>query len=82
MWLLLFFLWIILNGRITVELVIFGILIATGMRFFADRVIGFSWQTERRILKNLPVFGLYLLVLVWEIIKAAWTMMTTVFQAS
>jgi multicomponent Na+:H+ antiporter subunit E len=51
MWLLLFFLWIILNGRITVELVLFGILIATVMRFFADRVIGFSWQTERKKLK-------------------------------
>ena len=33
MWLFLFALWIVLNGRVTVELVIFGVVIASAVTF-------------------------------------------------
>ena len=81
MWLFLFFLWIILNGRITLELVIFGILIASAVCFVADRMLGYSYKTDLRILRNLPLFLLYILVLLWAVIQSAFTMAAMVYQA-
>ena len=75
MWLVLFLLWMILNGRITLELVLFGILIATAVSFFAYRVIGYPPATDLRVLRNFPLFFLYLIDLLYEILKAAFTVM-------
>ena len=41
MWVFLFALWIVLNGRVTIELVIFGVVIASAVTFFANRVTGY-----------------------------------------
>lgn len=81
MWLFLFLLWIVLNGRITVELVIFGAVIATAVAFFADRVIGYTFEIDKRILRNLPVFLLYVLNLIWEIIVSSFKMCGMVYSA-
>ena len=75
MWVFLFALWIVLNGRVTIELVIFGVVIASAVTFFANRVTGYSTSIERRILRNFPVFLLYILNLIWEIIKASASVM-------
>ena len=81
MWLLLFALWMILNGRITLELVLFGILIATAVTAFAYRVIGYPPSTDLRVWRNLPLLVLYLLDLILEILKSAFVIMGMVFSA-
>lgn len=81
MWLFLFLVWIILNGRITLELVIFGALIASAVFYFAYRVIGYSVTADHMILRNLPVLILYLLNLVREIIISAFTLVAMVYRA-
>ena len=81
MFLLFFILWIILNGKITVEIVIFGVLICAGVSFFAVQTIGYSLKTERFVLLNFPLLLWYILNLIYEIIKAALTVMTLIFQA-
>ena len=78
---LFFLLWIILNGRITPELWIFGILIAASVAFFAYKVMGYSPGNDLRVARNLPVFLLYILNLIREIIKAAISVMAMVFHA-
>ena len=81
MWLFLFLLWIILNVRITLELVIFGVIIASAVTLFACRVIGYASGTDLRVLRNLPVFILYALNLLWQIICSSATMAGMVFSA-
>ena len=81
MWLFLFALWIVLNGRVTLELVIFGVVIASAVTFFANRVIGYSTSIERRVLRNLPVFLMYIFNLIWEIIVSAFKMCGMVYRA-
>ena len=75
MFVIFFLLWIILNGRFTVELVFFGIAIAAAVYLFLCRVFGYSPKTDLRILKNLPWIFIYCLNLIWEIIKAAFAVM-------
>jgi multicomponent Na+:H+ antiporter subunit E len=81
MWLFLFALWIVLNGRVTVELVIFGVVIASAVTFFANRIIGYSSSIERRLIRNFPVFLIYILNLIWEIIVSAFKMCDMVYSA-
>ena len=81
MWVFLFALWIVLNGRVTIELVIFGVVIASAVTLFANRVTGYSVSIERRVLRNFPVFLLYIFNLIWEIIVSAFKMCAMVYRA-
>ena len=66
-----FLLWIILNGRVTLELVLLGILIAAAVFLFACTAFGYSLKRELDVLKNLPLIVLYLLNLMRESIVAS-----------
>lgn len=71
--LLFFVLWIILNGRVTLEIVLFGVGVTYVIYTFLVKVLGYPVRTELRIAKNLPIFILYILNLIWEIMKASVT---------
>ncbi len=70
---LLFFftLWIILNGRVTPEIILLGILTASAVFLFARSAFGYSLSAERLLFVNLPLAILYFLNLIREIILSA-----------
>ena len=68
---LMFVLWIILNGRITLEILLFGAGISALLSLFTWRIFGSSLANDRRILNRIPLFLVYALDLVWEILKAS-----------
>ena len=68
---LLFLFWIIFNGRVTPEILVFGALITGGILLFACKALGYSLSTEMKMYRNTPVFILYVLNLILEIVKAA-----------
>ena len=69
--LVLFFLvWVIFNGRLTLEIVVFGIVVACAMFAFVCRFMDYSLQKEFRFYKKIPAFAQYLYCLVKEIIAA------------
>ena len=72
MLLLFFLIWIILNGRVTAEIVIFGGLISALLFLFLGRIFGWNLRREGTLYRNLPVFLAYVLCLIPEIAKAAW----------
>ena len=69
--LMFFILWIILNGRITLEIVLFGIAIAAIFELFTIKVLGRRAESDIRIMRNLPLIIEYILVLIVEIVKAS-----------
>ena len=73
-----FLLWIILNGRFTLELALLGIVIAAAVFAFSHAVFGYSLVTETDILRNIPLMIVYILNLILEIIKAALAVMKVV----
>ena len=77
-----FLLWLILNGRITAELVLLGIPISALVLLLANRAVGYTFKTDIRIMRNLPVFFLYTLNLVAEILKASAAVMGVVLDPS
>ena len=81
MFLTVFILWIILNGRVTPELVILGLMISCLVMLFARRAVGYTLKTDLRMMRNIPVFLLYALILVREIVLASITVIKLVFSS-
>ena len=70
MLLLFFAVWLIFNGRITLEITLFGIAVSALMFAFVCKFMGHSLEKERRFYKKLPLYGRYVILLLREIIKA------------
>lgn len=70
MFILLFLLWLIFNGTITLETVIFGIVISGLIYWFGCSFMGMSPKKELRYAKKAGIFLEYVAVLFVEVIKA------------
>ena len=79
---LLFLLWLLLNGRVTPEIVLIGAGLTAALLAFMSRFMGWSVRREREILRLLPLFLLYLLNLLWETVKAAATVLLVALTPS
>ena len=67
---LLFLLWLILNGRVTAEIVLLGLLLTLAMALFMKRAFAYTLHTERKFWSLVPLLLEYALCLLWEVIKA------------
>ena len=70
MFLLLLAFWVLLNGRITAEIMILGVLICGVVYGLCCKVLGMNPKQELRYAKKIPGALRYLVILVWEVIKA------------
>lgn len=70
MFLLYFILWVVFNGNFTLEIAIFGVVIAAVMFAFTCRFMDYSIAKEKRLFKNIFLMLRYVFVLVVEIVKA------------
>ena len=70
MYLLYFCLWVIFNGKLTLEIAIFGIIIAAIVFAFTCKFADYSIEKEKKLFKNLFRVIKYIIVLVIEIVKA------------
>ena len=62
--LVLFFLvWLILNGRITLEICVFGAVISAVLFYFICRFMDYSWEKEKYFWRIVPLSGAYFCVL-------------------
>ena len=70
MYLIFLALWIIFNGKVTLEIVLFGLVIAAALEFFVIKFMDYRPQTTLKAIRLLPQMLLYFLVLLREIFKA------------
>ena len=70
MFLFFFLLWLIFNGNITLEIVIFGMVIASVIFAFVCKFMDHSVKKEILYIKKSGCFLRYVVILVWEIVKA------------
>ena len=70
MYLLYFILWVIFNGKITLEICLFGIVIAGAVFAFPCKFMDYSIEKEKHIVKKSFQMLHYICVLVAEIVKA------------
>lgn len=77
-YLLLFALWLVFNGRLTLELVLFGLAL-TAVFASVARLFGYGPRTELRLWRRAPLFAAFLAVLFWEIVRANLGMIGMIF---
>lgn len=69
--LLLFFLaWVVFNGRLTLEIALFGVVVSCAVFAFICKFMDYSPQKELRFYKKIPLFLQYIYYLIKEIISA------------
>ena len=66
----LFALWLVFNGKVTLEIVLFGIVLSAAVYLFCWKFLEYSPKRELLALRLLPQGIGYFFVLVWEVIKA------------
>jgi len=72
--------WVILNSRITLEVVVLGVFLSVLMSLFVYRVLGFDFKREFRIWTRFHRLSLYLFVLFIEILKANFQMLRIILS--
>lgn len=80
MYLLLLLLWIIFNGKITWEIVLIGAVVVGILYAFACRFMGFHIKREIFVYRHPIKILHYLIVLLWEILKANFVTLKTVLS--
>ncbi|MCC8161763.1 MAG: Na+/H+ antiporter subunit E [Lachnospiraceae bacterium] len=63
-------LWIIFNGRVTLEILLIGIALCSALFLFCCRFLGYSVRKDIRLLKLTPLVAEYIVTLIAEILKA------------
>ena len=64
------FVWLILNGRVTAEICLFGVGISAALIFFMCRFMDYSLKKELLLFRLIPFLIGYFWVLIKEIVKA------------
>lgn len=67
---LFFLVWIVFNGRLTLEIALFGVAVAGALFAFICKFMDYSLQKELCVYKKMPEFTRYLYYLIKEIITA------------
>lgn len=63
-------LWIIFNGRLTVEILLIGMILSAALFAFCCRFMGYSVRKDMRMFRLLPMAVQYIVLLIIEILKA------------
>ena len=82
MFLLLFLLWLLLNGRVTVEVASFGLVLSALLTAFARRFCGWTTAQERRWLRILGRLIVYFAHLCVEIVRSNLAVMRVILSPS
>lgn len=75
-----FALWVVLNGKWTTEIAVFGVFFAAIAYFFSCRFMGFSLKTDVRLFSRVIKAVRYGFMLLGEIVKANLTVMRMVLD--
>lgn len=70
MYILFFLMWVIFNGKLTLEIAVFGLVIAAVMYAFICKFMDYSIAKDLAVMKKSLLILQYIAVLVFEIVKA------------
>ena len=70
MYLFLFLFWLLLNGKVSLEICLFGVGIVAAVAVLAYLLFGYTPKRDILFLRRIPAFMLYVFVLIWEVLKA------------
>ncbi|MGN1451281.1 MAG: Na+/H+ antiporter subunit E [Eubacteriales bacterium] len=75
-------LWLVLNARITPEVLIIGVAVCVPVYLFAVKFLGYSPKKEMKYAAKAVFFIGYVFVLLWEILKANFAVVGFILKPS
>lgn len=63
-------LWIIFNGKFTLEILMIGMILCAALYAFCWKFLGYNINREIRVMKRFPLIFQYVVILIIEILKA------------
>ncbi len=63
-------LWIIFNGKITLEILVLGVIVCSVLFAFCSKFMNYSLHRDIAVMKKLPLMFQYILILIIEVLKA------------
>ena len=79
MFVLLFILWILFNGKLTWEIAIFGLVLSAAVYAFCCAFLGYSWKGDWKAVRRLPACFKYLGLVITEIAKSNLALIRAVY---
>lgn len=70
MYLILLVLWFIFSGKVTLEIALFGLVICSWLYWFMSKYMDYNVKKDIAVVKKIPLFLLYGVTLVIEVIKS------------
>ena len=81
MFILFFLVWVIFNGQFTLEIAVFGIVIAGAMYWFICKFLNYKPDYDLFLCKKAPLLIHYLITLIIEILKANGAVFKMIYSA-
>lgn len=72
--------WIILNGKFSFEILLFGLAISALIYLFIWKILGYSPKIDLLLFKNFPLIIAYIGVLEYEILKSNFSVISLIFK--
>lgn len=82
MFLICLLLWLLFNGRVTVEILVFGVVISGVIYAVSCRFLGFNYRKDLHYIKKLPAACMLLGVLLSEIVKSNLAVIKAVYSST
>ena len=80
MFVLLFVLWVVFNGKLNLEIAAFGVVLSALVYGFCCAFLGYNPKKELRALRKLPQAGRYLGLVMTEIVKSNLALIRVVYS--
>ena len=80
MFILFFLFWVVLNGKLNMEIVLFGLAISAAVYWFSCRYLDYSIRKDLILLKKSGILVWFFLVLMKEIFWANWNVLKLVYS--
>lgn len=81
MYFLFFLFWIIFNGRVTLEIILFGLVISAAVYAFICKFMDYSIKKDLKLMKKMFHIFYYVCVLIVEVLKANFATMKIILSA-
>jgi len=81
MYILLYLIWLILNSRLTVEILLLGLLPVGLISLLLRSLFGYTLKKDLKLLRKTPLLIAYLFVLIREILKANFSVISFIFRS-
>ncbi|MBR6571217.1 MAG: Na+/H+ antiporter subunit E [Clostridia bacterium] len=80
MFVVFFALWVVFNGKLNVEIAVFGVILSALVYLFSCKFLGYSPEKDKALLRLIPAALRYVWLLVCEIFKSNLALLRVVYS--